>query len=152
MYENDGQGRTALFSQKIYAPFVVNKGGLQMRALFVLLMLAGCSYNATFVPRGGGETLKGLYNHSDEKMAVVFDGAVYVGGVVRGRSTGVGASFSTGGPPVTTVVNSASNQYSSTMLGPKGAMRCDFAMGRDGGNGICIGPDSRAYDLVLEQR
>lgn len=116
---------------------------MKLAYLFVLL-LAGCSYNATLYPRGGGEQATGNYD-GISALTVTLKGATYTGNATRGSTSGM--VFTPGAFP--TPVMGLSNQYSAVLGGPGGAVRCQFVLNMEGGNGVCQGPDGTIYDMVI---
>lgn len=116
--------------------------------VIAVVMLSGCAYNATLYPRGGGTTLTGEYNKGSRSMSVALDGSAYEGDVVNGMTNGM--AFAVGRSFTTMPMMMQNNQHSATLVGPRGAIRCDFMVQGSSGNGVCQGPDSTVYDLVLK--
>lgn len=110
--------------------------------LFVLL--AGCSYNVTLYPRGGGDKAQGSFDVGSQTMTVNLNGETYTGNVVAGTSTGFGM---VGVKPVT--MTGTTNQRSALLKGPAGIIRCEYAVQIRGGNGTCIDSRERVYDLEI---
>lgn len=124
-----------------------------MRILFVLLLsgLAGCAYNLTLYPRGGGDIAKGTGDSSRKEITVQIDGETYVGNYIQATSTGFGFVNTYGRSPAfgNSFMGSSSNQFTALLSNGKTALRCEFMAETRGGNGICVDSREKVYDLQI---
>lgn len=113
-------------------------------AVLLAAALAGCAYNVTLFPRGGGDQATGTFEVGSQTMTVKLNGETYTGNVIAGSTVGIG----TVGTKTATMVGST-NQRSALLKGPNGLIRCEYVIQVRGGNGTCVDSREKVYDLGI---
>jgi hypothetical protein len=134
----------------------------------VALLVAGCSFNATFnaalMSRDSGRTYTGSLDGNGMgtgTMMVSINGTTYSGPAVRvgsndtfgfasaygfnnhgGTATAFGSSYSVGDKFVKALLSSSSGQ----------GLRCDLSGRGSSGGGICVDDSGKVYDVILARK
>lgn len=128
------------------------------------ILLAGCAYQVTMMPRDSGKVYQGTFNskgNGTADMSVTIEGTTYSGQAVRVSSNdsfGFAQMFGSnnrGGKVQTfgTSYQAGDVTMKAIMSSPDGkGLRCDVS-GRDAtGGGICVDDMQRIYDVVLVRK
>lgn len=131
-----------------------------MRLLLIApLLLAGCAYNVTLMPRDSGKTFVGTGSRGQMNVSM---GAVNCAGPVArtgsNEATGVASTFGansngTYGTRLSTVTVSG-DVYGKAILSctDGSGLRCDLTRSGSSGGGICVDDKGKVYDALLTRQ